>query len=334
MKDTLARLSQTYGPSGREEEIRSQLCKELTALEKNLHLKTDALGNLIATRPGGEKRLLLAAHMDEIALLVTHIDDSGFLRFTPVGGHDPRILLGARVVFADGTVGTIGREKLKDKEELKLDKLFIDIGAASKAEAEESCPIGSMAVFAPHFSVQGHRLMGKALDNRASCTVLLEVIRNLPPVDYQIDFVFTVQEEVGLRGARTAAYQLQPDLALVVDVTRTGDTPEAPVMAVKLGKGPAIKVKDRSFISHPRVKDLLEETARLHGIPYQLEILERGGTDAGSIHLTGEGIPTGVISLPTRYIHSPAEIIDYRDLQNSVDLLCSFLQHRDLFSSL
>ena len=272
--------------------------------------------------------------MDEIALLVTHIDDLGFLRFSPVGGHDPRLLLGARVIFANGTMGTIGREELKDKEDLKLDKLFIDIGASSRAEAEENCPIGSMAVFTPHFSTQGSRIMAKALDNRAGCTVLLEVIRNLPPVDYQIDFVFTVQEEVGLRGARTAAYQLQPHLAVAVDVTRTGDTPEAPVMAVELGKGPAIKVKDRSFISHPRVKDLLEETARSQDIPYQLEILERGGTDAGSIHLTREGIPTGVISIPTRYIHSPAEIIDYRDLKNAALLLCSFLQHKDLFSSL
>ncbi|MGB4170685.1 MAG: M42 family metallopeptidase [bacterium] len=334
MKDTLARLSQSFGPSGREEEIRTQLTKELAALDKNLAIRTDALGNLIATKPGDEKRLLLAAHMDEIALLVTHIDDLGFLRFSPVGGHDPRLLLGARVIFANGTMGTIGREELKDKEDLKLDKLFIDIGASSRAEAEENCPIGSMAVFAPHFSTQGSRIMAKALDNRAGCTVLLEVIRNLPPVDYQIDFVFTVQEEVGLRGARTAAYQLQPHLAVAVDVTRTGDTPEAPVMAVELGKGPAIKVKDRSFISHPRVKDLLEETARSQDIPYQMEILERGGTDAGSIHLTREGIPTGVISIPTRYIHSPAEIIDYRDLKNAALLLCSFLQHKDLFSSL
>ncbi|MDI9568223.1 MAG: M42 family peptidase, partial [Bacillota bacterium] len=144
MKDTLARLSQSFGPSGREEEIRTQLTKELAALDKNLAIRTDALGNLIATKPGDEKRLLLAAHMDEIALLVTHIDDLGFLRFSPVGGHDPRLLLGARVIFANGTMGTIGREELKDKEDLKLDKLFIDIGASSRAEAEENCPIGSM----------------------------------------------------------------------------------------------------------------------------------------------------------------------------------------------
>ena len=140
--------------------------------------------------------------------------------------------------------------------------------------------------------------------------MLLEVIRNLPAVDYQIDFVFTVQEEVGLRGARTAAYQLQPDLAIAVDVTCTGDTPEAPVMAVELGKGPAIKVKDRSLISHPQVKNRLEETAKLLGIPYQLEILERGGTDAGSIHLAREGIPSGDFLPAVRA--QPSQIIDYR----------------------
>ena len=198
MKRYPGAADQSFGPSGREEEIRTQLTKELAALDKNLAIRTDALGNLIATKPRGRKRLLLAAHMDEIALLVTHIDDLGSCALA-LWGHDPRLLLGAKVIFANGTMGTIGREELKDKEDLKLDKLFIDIGASSRAEAEENCPIGSMAVFAPHFSTQGSRIMAKALDNRAGCTVLLEVIRNLPPVDYQIDFVLPSRKEVGLR---------------------------------------------------------------------------------------------------------------------------------------
>lgn len=332
MKKILQRLIYAFGPSGKEEEIRSVLKEELAVT--GLQLMTDALGNLIATKPGQGGRLMLAAHMDEIGLLVTHIDDKGFLRFAPIGGQDPRNLLGSRVVFADGTMGTIGAEKIKEAKDLKIDKLFLDIGAATSAQAEEIVQIGSPAVFAPHFSHQGDRIIGKSLDNRAGCALLLAVIRDLPPVDYHLDFVFTVQEEVGLRGARTAAYHLHPDLALAVDVTRTGDTPESPPMAVELGKGPAIKIKDTSLISHPRVRDLLKETAHSRGIPFQLEVLARGGTDAGSIHLSREGVPSGVISIPTRYVHSPAEVIDYRDLTNAASLLSAFMQQEQLFPDL
>ena len=329
MKNILQRLIQAFGPSGREEEIRSVLREELAG--SGLELKTDVLGNLIATKAGRGGRLMIAAHMDEIGLLVTHIDDKGFLRFTPIGGQDPKNLLGSRVIFANGIMGTIGGEKIKDAKEFKLEKLYLDIGATAAAEAKELVAIGSMAVFVPHFTCQGNRIIGKSLDNRAGCALLLAVIRDLPPVGYQIDFVFSVQEEVGLRGARTAAYHLEPHLALAVDVTRTGDTPESGPMAVELGGGPAIKVKDTSLISHPRVRGLLEKAAKERDIPFQLEVLLRGGTDAGSIHLSRAGVPSGVISIPTRYVHSPAEMIDYRDLTRAATLLSAFMQQDQLF---
>lgn len=332
MKNILQRLLQAFGPSGKEEEIRTVLKEELAGTD--LQLRTDALGNLIVSKPGSGGRLMVAAHMDEIGLLVTHIDDKGFLRFAPIGSQDPKNILGSRVVFANRTRGIIAAERIKEPRELQMDKLFLDIGATTTVEAEEKVKIGSPAVFVPHFTCQGHRIIGKPLDNRAGCALLLAVIRDLPPVDYHLDFVFSVQEEVGLRGARTAAYHLRPDLALAVDVTRTGDTPESPAMAVDLGGGPAIKIKDASLISHPRVRDLLIKTAQDRGIPFQWEVLSRGGTDAGSIHLTGEGVPSGVISIPTRYVHSPAEMIDYRDLANAASLLSAFMQQEQLFADL
>lgn len=329
MRKLLQKLVEAWGPSGREEVVRAVVQAELTRTK--LEVRTDTLGNLIATKPGQGGRMLIAAHMDEIGLMVTHVDDRGLLRFVPVGDLDPAQLLGARVIFTDGTLGTIGCEKIEELKELKLEKLFIDIGASTAQEAEATIQIGSMATFAPHLAFQGNRVLAKSLDNRAGCAILLALIRDLPAVEYQIDFVFTVQEEVGLRGARTAAYHLKPDLALAVDVTRTGDIPEAALMTVELGKGPAIKVKDTSIISHLQVRRLLEEAAKRADIPYQLEVLEKGGTDAGSIHLTREGVPTGVISIPARYLHSPVEVIDYRDLEHTYELLREFLQQKGLF---
>jgi putative aminopeptidase FrvX len=323
VKEILKRLVCAYGPSGREDGIRKCIMTELA--ETQFTVTVDALGNLIATKSGQGKRLLLAAHMDEIGLMVTNIDDKGFLRFAPVGGHTPAILFGARVCFADGTIGTIGSGKIDDPKKLELDKLFIDAGFSSQNEAKGKIEIGSIATFAPHFALQSNRIFAKSLDNRAGCALLIALAKSLPLLDYQLDLVFTVQEEVGLRGARTAAYQLKPDMALAVDVTRTGDTPETPIcMAVELGKGPAIKVKDSSIICHPQVKALLEAAADKEGIPYQLEVLERGGTDAGAIHLCREGVPTGAISIPARYVHTPVEVIDYGDLEGGLALLGAF----------
>ena len=326
MKDLLRKLVSVSGPSGSEDTVRSLLEEELATT--NLTVQTDTLGNLIASKPGQGGRLLLAAHMDEIGLMVTHIDKEGFLRFAPIGGQDSMILLGSQVVFADGTFGTIGVEKLTDPKDLKMEKLYIDIGALDEQEARRVVQVGSMATFAPCFTIQGHRILAKSLDNRAGCALLLAIAKNLPSVPYHIDIVFTIQEEVGLRGARTVAYQLQPDLAIAVDVTRTGDTPKADTMEVKLGQGPAIKVKDMSLISHPQVRSSLEKAAQVANISYQLEVLTRGGTDGGAIHLTRAGVPTGVVSIPTRHLHSPMEIIDYRDLDQARQLLIRFIQEQ------
>ena len=326
MKELIKNLTETYGPSGNEEKIREAIIEEIKGYADEY--RVDAMGNLIAIkRAKGDKqplKVMLAAHMDEIGVIVTHIDEKGFLRFAPIGGVNPLTLLGNRAVFADGLIGTFGLEKRESPEELpKIEKMYLDVGAVGK----ESVPvkIGDVASFHRPFVDLGQRLMAKAFDDRIGCAVLIQTLWELEETPHEVYFVFTVQEEVGLRGATTSAYGIEPDLAIAVDVTATGDTPEARTMAVSLGEGPAIKVKDRRMLAHPGVRDLLVETAEELGIPYQLEVLELGTTDATAMQVSRAGVPTGVISIPSRYVHTPSEMVDYNDVLNGVKLLKAVL---------
>lgn len=324
MQELLARLSQTYGPSGSEASVAALIQEEIGAYVDEI--RTDVMGNVIAVKKGAGKRVMLAAHMDQIGIIVTHIDEQGFLRFSNIGGISPQNLLHKRVVFANGTFGVVGIETQEAADKTaKLGKMFIDIGSDSKAAAESLVSIGDAAVYAASLAAAGGRYIGGALDDRAGCALLIETVKTVAQSPHEIYFVFTVQEEVGLRGARTAAYGIAPDLAFAVDVTMTGDTPKSRPMAVSLGKGPAIKVKDTSMIAHPRVKALMMETAEQAGIPYQLEVLEMGGTDAGAMHLTREGVPAGVLSIPCRYIHSANEMVDAGDMDQALKLLTALL---------
>ena len=244
------------------------------------------------------------------------------MRLAPVGGVAPHLLIGQRLKFKNGRTATVYHEKLDSLKELDWPKLYLDCGAADASAAEKEAGIGALACYDQPFQSYGERCMAKAMDDRAGCAVLVETIRRLPRnLPQAVCFVFSVQEEVGLRGATTAAYRIKPDYGLAVDVTRVGDTPKAPLMAVSLGKGPAIKMKDSSVISHPRVRRFMLETAEAHAIPYQLEVLERGGTDAGAIHVSREGVPSGALSIPCRYIHTASEMVDAADLRNAVTLL-------------
>ncbi len=327
MLELIERLTGTFGPAGSEGKIRALLCEEAEKLKHNYFV--DTLGNLVVTAGGKSgKKILTAAHMDEIGLMVTFIEENGFLRFTNIGGILKNTLLGTRVVFENEIVGVIGQEKIKDAKNFSLDKLYIDIGAKDRNEAQEMLRIGSPAVFYTPFNRLGDRIVAKSLDNRIGCAVLLEVLKRLPSsLPNEVYFVFTVQEEVGLRGARTVSYRLEPDYGLAVDVTRVGDTPEPDYkMEVSLGKGPAVKIKDSSVICHQQVIQLIIETAETNNIPYQLEVLEKGGTDAGAIHLSKEGIPSGAISIPCRYVHSPGEMVDLHDVENSVSLMLELLK--------
>ncbi|HPT83578.1 MAG TPA: M42 family metallopeptidase [Limnochordia bacterium] len=326
MKAIIKQLTEAFGPSGYETEVVG-LIQELIQDHVD-ELRTDVLGNLIAVKHGSKegKRIMLAAHTDEIGVVITYIDDNGFLRFAPIGGVGITTLVGNRVRFANGTIGVIYQEGKTEWKELTLDKLFIDIGAVSKEEAEQKVRVGEFAIFHREFTDLGNRLIAKSMDDRIGCAVLIEAARRITQPKNTLYFVFTTQEEVGLRGARTAAYGLEPDLGLALDVTLTGDMPEARRMAVTLGQGAAIKVKDSSLIAHPRVKDLLVKLCEANNIPYQMEVLERGGTDAGAIHLTKAGVPAGTISIPTRYVHTPSEMVDLRDVQACVDLVLAAAQ--------
>lgn len=322
-------LTNISGPAGCEENIRSFIHKEAEPFGDELFV--DALGNLVVTkRNSGGKKILLAAHMDEIGLMITFIEENGFLRFSAIGGVNNEILLGTRVIFGNGTAGIIGREKLKEKEVAGINRYYIDIGAKSKDEALERIKIGETANFYPFCHRMGSRVTAKSLDNRAGCALLLQVLKSIPAsLPNEVYFVFTAQEEVGLRGARTVSYRLNPDYALAVDVTRTGDTPDPDFkMNLSLGSGPAIKIKDSSVICHPTVVQRMIRTAEKINIPFQLEVLEQGGTDVGSIHLSREGVPCGALSIPCRYIHTPGEMVDLADIKGGISLLVELLKEK------
>jgi putative aminopeptidase FrvX len=325
VKDLIKKLTEAYGPSGYEHQMRQIIREEIRGHADEI--KTNALGSLIALKRGNGKgkKVMLAAHMDEIGVMVTHVDEKGFCRFAPIGGVFPLTLLGGRVVFGDGTVGVIGMEE-KHFERGKtppLDQFFIDVGAKDKA----SCPVkvGDAAGFLRPFEDLGDQLVAKTMDDRIGCAILIETLRKLRRCAHNVYFVFTVQEEMTLAGAGTSAYGLNPDVALAVDVTLTGDTPEARHMAVSLGQGPAVKVLDSGMVAHAGVKELMVRRAEQAKIPYQLEVLTGGTTDAMAIQIVREGVPAGCLSVPCRYVHSPSEMVDYGDVQNSVKLLLAIL---------
>jgi putative aminopeptidase FrvX len=324
VKDLIKRLTEAYGPSGHEEQIREIIRAEVDALADEV--RVDALGNLIVRKRGngGGKQVMLAAHMDEIGLVISYVDEKGFLRAQPIGGVDPITLVGGRVKFADGTVGVIAPENRQEfRKEPELARLYIDVGATSYDEAKER--LGEAVGFVRPFVDLGQRIAAKAFDDRIGCAVLIETLRQLKSSAHDAFFVFSVQEEVGLRGARTSGYDLHPDVGVAVDVTLAADTPEAPKMAMKLGAGPCIKVMDSGMISHPGVKNLLIQAAEQEAIPYQLEVLNMGTTDAAAIQLARDGVPAGCVSIACRCVHTPSEIVDMEDVENAVKLMLAFL---------
>lgn len=315
----LKELVMAVSPSGRENNIREIIKSELADYCDEIY--TDALGNLICHKKGNGKKLMLAAHMDEIGFMVNYIDDMGFLRFSVIGGVQKYNSVNSTVEFTNGVKGKISYENKENPSTVSFEKMYIDIGASCRENAEKFIQIGDMASYSGNFELIGKRIMGKALDDRAGCWSLIRAMQNVSSADNDVYAVFTAQEEVGLRGAKTAAFSINPDMAVAVDVSNVGDTPESLELNLRLGKGPAVKIKDSSFIIHETVKKLLIDCANASSIPYQLEAASYGGTDAGAIHLSGEGIAAGTISIPTRYIHSPNEVIDKNDLENTALLL-------------
>jgi endoglucanase len=328
MKKLLQKLTESFGPSGYEDKVREIVRAEVEPLADEI--KVDVLGNLIARkRPSkqtnGTKKIMVAAHMDEIGLIVSHVDENGFIRFSPIGGVFRRYVLGGRVRFLNGTQGVIGFDRLDNINELPtLDKVYIDVGATGKKD----CPvkIGDMAAFDRPFTELGRRLVAKSMDDRVGVLVAIETLRALKSTPHDIYFVFTTQEEVGTRGAATSAYGINPDVGIAIDVTPAGDTPNALKMEMALGKGPCVKIQDPGMIADPRVVGWMIRAAEKAKLPYQREVLLIGGTDARAIQLTRAGVPSGCLSIPVRYVHSPSEMVDYSDVQNSVKLLSAVLR--------
>jgi putative aminopeptidase FrvX len=328
MKALIQKLVEATGPSGYESQVRNLVKAEVKPHADEISV--DAMGNLIVRKGTLQKngqKIMLSAHIDEIGVIVTHIDENGFLRFTNLGGVRAYNHIGGRVRFLDGRIGVIGVERMSGSDLPGLDKLFIDVGASSRKD----CPVkvGDVAAFERPFTVLevngSTRLVSKAMDDRISVAVLIETLRGVKQTPHELNFVFSVQEEVGLRGATTAAFGIDADLGLAVDVTLTGDTPKGTKMEVSLGKGPAIKVRDGGMLSDPRIVDWMVRGATKAKLPYQLEVLEGGTTDARAMQVSRSGMPAGCVSIPCRYVHSPSEMVDLADVENAVRLLVELI---------
>ncbi len=328
MIELIKQLTEAWGPSGYEHQVRALIREQVQDLADEI--RVDGMGNLICRMGSGGKKILIAAHMDEIGVMATYTEpNSNYLRFAPIGGLIYTTLHGNRVKFEDGTVGVIGtydafgsgRTKVAD-----VDSFYIDVqGEGGELAAQEGNPAG----FWREMQQRGSRVVAKSLDDRIGCVVAIEAMRELAKstseLPNEVYFAFTVQEEVGVRGARVAGYGVDPDIGIALDVTATGDEIHNRKMAVKLGGGAAIKVQDSSLIVPPAIKNWMVQRAQADNIPHQLELLTGGGTDAGAIQLTRDGVPSGCISIPTRFLHTTSETVDVNDVQACVDLLAALL---------
>jgi putative aminopeptidase FrvX len=337
--ETLEKLSNACGVTGREEEVATLMKKLLKPYVDEV--KEDKLGNVIGIKEGRKNapKVMLAAHMDEIGLLVKTVTKEGFLQFAKIGGIDDRILMAQKVlVFTEkgplhGIIGSKPPHIQKPEERQKViasDELFIDIGARSQEEAKKmGVKVGDAVVFDVKFARIGKNVViGKALDDRIGCVIMIEALRRLKKTECTIYAVGTVQEEATSRGAITSAFSLSPDIGIALDATIAGDTPGIKEVeaSIVMRKGPALTVADSGMIVPPKILKLLIDAAEESKIPYQLETFMGGSTDASRILLTREGVPSGVISVPTRYIHSSTSLLDLQDAENAIKLTVAAIQ--------
>jgi len=338
MKELLEKLCNAYGISGYEDKVREIMTKELAKCSET---ETDRFGNVICKKGSGSPRIMLAAHMDEIGLLVKYIDEKGFIKFLDMGGIDDATLPArtVRILTETGDVpGIIGfkpphlkRDDAEKKKPLKIEDMYIDTGL-DKDEVKKKVQIGDPVVFEQGFiDLNNGNVMGKALDNRAGCAVLIEVMKRLKDFKGTVYGVATAQEEIGLKGARTSAFKIKPDFALALDTGISGDTPDIKEdeSGIKMGLGPAITVVEssgRGMVASAKVKKHLIKCAKEANIPYQLEATKGGMTDGAIIYMSNEGVLTGGVSVPTRYIHAPNSIASMGDMENAVKLVTEFVK--------
>jgi putative aminopeptidase FrvX len=339
LQENLKNLSNACGVTGREEEVRNLMIKLLKPLTNQVVV--DKMENVVAVKKGKKNapKVMLAAHMDEVGLMVKTITKEGFLQFAKMGGIDDRILLAQKVIVytkngpLDGIIGSKPPHIQKEEERKKIityDDLFIDVGAESKEDAaKKGVKVGDAIGFDQKYAkISEDTVIGKAFDDRVGCAVMVETLKLLEKTDCTVYAVGTVQEEVGLRGAGTAAFSIEPDIGIALDVTVAGDVPGVREIdtTIKMGKGPALTVSDSGLITHPKVLRLLLETAEETKIPYQLETGLMGSTDAARISMTREGVPSGTVSIGTRYIHSPIGMLSLKDAENSAKLTAGAIQ--------
>lgn len=326
MIDILKKVLAPIGPSGLEGPVAAVIAEEIRAYVDTV--ETDALGNLIAIKQGkGEKprKVMFAAHMDHIGYIVTGIEKEGFLRVTNVGGVGLPMSMTRHVVFQNGVHGVVVCEPAEGNKLMR--HLFVDIGAKDKAEAEAMVSLGDVAVYANDcFPLGQHRWGSPAMDDRCACALLVKLLQTVGETQDTIIAVFSVQEEVGCRGAKVASFAQEPDIGIALDVTGWGDTPGTEQPEIKLGEGAAIKVMDRGSISNPELREALIACGEQAGVKTQREVLPYGGTDASAMQTSRGGIPVCTVSIPCRYVHSACEVIDMRDMDAALKVLQTYLR--------
>ena len=322
----LKELCALNGTSGDEKNVREFIIEKI---KDRCEYKVDNLGNIIAFKKGvktPKNKLMISAHMDEVGMIITSIKSDGTLTFSPVGGIDARVVIGRNVKIGDihGVIGSKAVHNLTSAEKNKAAEfsgLYIDIGAESREEAEKLVSLGDYAYFASEALTFGDDMLcSKAIDDRFGCAVMIMLINS--ELEYDVTFTFVVQEEVGLRGARAAAFTVEPDFALVLEATTAADIPLASgaERCCELGKGPVVSYMDRSTIYDRELFDISKQLAAENNIPWQTKTMVAGGNDSGAIHITKGGVRTLAISIPCRYLHSPASAARLSDMENSLKL--------------
>jgi putative aminopeptidase FrvX len=335
----IEKLSNAFGVSGYEQEVRRILKDEIKGYVDKIEV--DSLGNLIAIKNmhANGPKVMLNAHMDEVGLIVDFIDEKGFLKFQKVGGIDDRVLAGKRVLIGNNSAkrvpGVIGIKAIhlqhSEKEEMQVVKandLYIDIGAKSKEEAEKIVPLGTPAMFKTQFSNlnDGETYIGKAFDDRLGCAIITELLKN--SYNFPIIALFSVQEEIGLRGSAVGTFKYTPDISITVEGTICADLPEVPehLKCTEINKGPVITIKDSGTITDHELREKLIKVAKSHKIPYQFKKVVAGGTDAYRIQTSDSGVKVLTVAVPVRYIHSPVSLFKKADYDNTLKLLDRFLK--------
>ena len=324
MFELLKKVLAPIGPSGLEGPVADVIRAEIENYVDTIEV--DALGNLIATKLGkaeNPRKVMLSAHMDHIGYIVTGIEKEGFLRVTNVGGIGMNNSYNRRVVFPNGVNGVVVAEPVSGQPALK--NLFVDIGAADKEDALKMVSLGDVCVYAGEcFRLGENRVAAPAMDDRCACALLVKLLQTVGETQDTIVAVFSVQEEVGCRGAKVASFAKAPDVGIALDVTGWGDTPGTTQPEIKLGEGVGVKVMDRGSISNPELREALMAAGEKAGVKTQREVLPYGGTDASAMQLSRGGIPVCTLSIPCRYVHSACEVIDMRDMDAALKLMQAY----------